>query len=286
MGGAIANIVETTERMKLSEFHQISQFITSEYGIKLPDFKKTMVEGRLQKRLRQTGIPSFSKYIDFVFSLEGKGELLEMVDAISTNKTDFFRESSHFDFLNSTFLPKYSAENSREQLKIWSSASSSGEEIYTIAMIIEEFNAAPENSKVNYSILGTDISVEKLRTAVSAIYPIDRIKDIPISFRDKYLLKSKDTSKKIVRFIPQIRSKAEFQRLNLMDTSYSVRQDFDIVFCRNVLIYFDKEMQEKVINRLCTKLKTGGYFFLGHSESIIGKNVPLRQIEPTIYQKI
>ncbi|MEP5612540.1 MAG: CheR family methyltransferase [Cyclobacteriaceae bacterium] len=282
----LPNIVETAERMQLSEFQQISQFITSEYGIKLPDFKKTMVEGRLQKRLRKTGIASFSKYIDFVFSVEGKGELLEMVDAISTNKTDFFRESSHFDFLNSTFLLKYATENPREQLKIWSSAASSGEEIYTIAMVIEEFNAIPDNSKINYSILGTDISVDKLKTAISAIYPIDRIKDIPISMRDKYLMKSKDSAKKIVRFIPQIRSKAEFQRLNLMDSSYSVKQDFDIVFCRNVLIYFDKEMQERVINRLCTKLKTGGYFFLGHSESIIGKNVPLKQIEPTIYQKI
>ncbi|MEP1093492.1 MAG: CheR family methyltransferase [Cyclobacteriaceae bacterium] len=286
MEGAIPNIVETAERMKLSEFQQISQFITSEYGIKLPDFKKTMVEGRLQKRLRQTGITSFSQYIDFVFSVEGKSELLEMVDAISTNKTDFFRESSHFDFLSNRFLPKYSTESPREQLKIWSSAASSGEEIYTIAMVVEEFNSNPDNSRVNYSILGTDISVEKLKTAISAIYPIDRIKDVPIALRDKYLMKSKDSSKKIVRFVPQIRSKAEFQRLNLMDRSYNLNQDFDIVFCRNVLIYFDKEMQEKVINRLCTKLKPGGYFFLGHSESIIGKNVPLKQIEPTIYQKI
>lgn len=286
MSNFIPNIVEVAQRMTLSEFHQISTFITSEYGIKLPDFKKTMVEGRLQKRLRITGITSFSQYIDFVFSAEGKGELLEMVDAISTNKTDFFRESSHFDFLNNIFLPMYAQKSAREKLKIWSAAASSGEEIYTIAMVLEEFNTTPETSNVNYSILGTDISIDKLKTAISAIYPVDRIKDIPIMLRDKYLMKSKDEAKKIVRFIPQIRSKASFQRLNLMDSSYDVRESFDIVFCRNVLIYFDKEMQEKVINKLCEKLKRGGYFFLGHSESIIGKDVPLKQVEPTIYQKI
>ena len=286
MSNIIPNIAEVAQRMTLAEFHQISTFITSEYGIKLPDFKKTMVEGRLQKRLRMSSIGSFSQYIDFVFSPEGKDELLEMVDAISTNKTDFFRESSHFNFLNKIFLPEYSSESSREKLKIWSAAASSGEEIYTIAMVLEEFNTSPEHSNVNYSILGTDISIEKLKTAISAIYPTDRIKDIPIMLRDKYLMKSKDVAKKIVRFVPQIRSKATFQRLNLMDSSYGVRENFDIIFCRNVLIYFDKEMQERVINKLCKNLKFGGYFFLGHSESIIGKDVPLKQIEPTIYKKI
>ena len=285
MTEVIPNIVESAQRMTMSEFRQISEFVTTEYGIKLPDFKKTMVEGRLQKRLRRTGIASFAEYIEFVFSKKGGDELLEMVDAISTNKTDFFRESSHFTFLNNVLLPKFSEENGRGTLKIWSAAASSGEEIYTLAMVLEEFNAAQDHLRVNYSILGTDISIEKLRAAISAIYPSDRIRDIPVPLRDKYLMKSKDASKKVVRFVPSIRSKAKFQRLNLMDSRYDVDSDFDIIFCRNVLIYFDKDLQEKVINKLCQKLKPGGHFFLGHSESIIGKNVPLVQIEPTVYRK-
>ncbi len=283
---SIPNIVDSPQRMSQEEFRQISEFITTHYGIKLPDFKKTMVEGRLQKRLRKTAIKSFSEYIDFVFSKKGTEEMLEMIDAISTNKTDFFRESTHFDFLTNTLLPQFAEENVREKLKIWSAAASSGEEIYTIAMVMEEYNADVSKSSINYSILGTDISIEKLKTAIAAIYPEDRIKDIPIFIRDKYLMKSKDATKKVVRFIPSIRSKVQFKRLNLMENNYSVDGDYDIVFCRNVLIYFDKELQERVINRLCEKLKTGGYFFLGHSESIIGKKVPLRQVEPTVYQKI
>jgi chemotaxis protein methyltransferase CheR len=271
--------------MTSAEFKQISEFITTEYGIKLPDFKKTMVEGRLQKRLRKTGISSFAEYIDYVFSKNGKPELLEMVDAISTNKTDFFRESTHFDFLTNKYLPWFAENNHRGILKIWSSAASSGEEIYTIAMVIEEFISKMTGPRIDYSILGTDISVDKLRTAVDAVYPEDRIKDVPISLRDKYMLKSKDPNKKMIRFIPSIRSKVKFQRLNLMDAKYHLGEDFDIIFCRNVLIYFDKDLQEVVINKLCQNLKPGGQFFLGHSESIIGKSVPLIQIEPTVYQK-
>lgn len=280
------NIVENVQRMSRDEFRQISEFITANYGIKLPDFKKTMVEGRLQKRLRRTGIRSFAEYIEYVFSNRGKEELLEMIDAISTNKTDFFRESSHFDFLTHKYLPAFIDANPRDPLKIWSAAASSGEEIYTIAMVIEEFIATSGGSRMNYSILGTDISIEKLKTAVSAIYPEDRIKDVPILYRDKYLMKSKDATKKMIRVIPSIRAKTQFQRLNLMDPQYDVRGVFDVIFCRNVLIYFDKDLQERVINKLCEKLKPGGHFFLGHSESIIGKNVPLKQIEPTVYQKI
>ena len=279
------NIIVDKQRMTDEEFRRISTFITTEYGIKLPDFKKTMVEGRLHKRLRATGIDSFKDYIDIVFSERGKNELLEMVDAISTNKTDFFRESGHFDFLNDHLLPEF-LNSAKSKLKIWSAAASSGEEIYSIAMMIEEFRAKENGARLNYSILGTDISIEKLRSAITAVYHEDRIKDVPIEVRNKYFLKSKDVSKRTVRIIPSLRSKVEFKRQNLMDHSYGVGDDFDIIFCRNVLIYFDKDLQERVINKLCSKLSVGGYFFLGHSESIIGKQVPLKQVIPTVYKKI
>ncbi len=285
MEGVTYDIVPDKQRMTDAEFRRISQFVTGEYGIKLPDFKKTMVEGRLHKRLRATGISSFKEYIELVFSKEGHQELLEMVDAISTNKTDFFRESAHFDFLTSKVLPEFQQLNSRNKLRIWSSAASSGEEIYSIAVNIEEYRLA-NNYPFDYTVLGTDISVDKLKYAISAVYPIDRIKEVPIEVRNRYFLKSKDATKKTVRVIPGIRSKVEFRRLNLMDNSYQVGSDFDIIFCRNVLIYFDKDIQEQVINKLASKLKPGGYFFLGHSESIIGKKVPLTQVIPTVYRKV
>lgn len=266
------------------EFKKVSTFITSNYGIKLPDFKKTMVEGRLQKRLRTTGISSFKDYIAYVFSEKGNAELLDMVDAISTNKTDFFRESLHFDFLTKKILPAYAESRTHGTLKIWSAAASSGEEIYTIAFVMEEFISSLEKSRMDYSIIGTDISIEKLKSAINAVYHREHV-NIPAEIMKKYLLRSKDRNNPMVRIIPSIRKKTRFQRLNLMDSLYHLDSNFDVVFCRNVLIYFDKETQERVINRLCNHLKPGGYFFLGHSESIIGKEVPLKQIMPTVYQK-
>jgi len=273
--------------MSDEEFKKLSSFVTTNYGIKLPPIKKIMVEGRLQKRLKATQISSFEKYIAHVFSEEGSAEMVHMIDAISTNKTDFFRESSHFELLTEVLIPKYLEINRSKNITIWSAAASTGEEIYTLAMVLEEFNASRDYSdRVDYRIFGTDISVEAIKAANAAVYSFDRIKDIPVALRNKYFLRSKDRKANQVRVIPTLRNKVSFSRLNLMDINYAIDTSFDILFCRNVLIYFDKEIQEKVINKLCQKLKTGGYFFLGHSESIIGKKVPLKQIKPTVYERI
>ncbi len=280
------NIYEK-ERISDQDFDRLSTFVTHHYGIKLPKVKKVMVEGRLQKRLRATGVGNFNTYLELIFSEQGKAEIVNMIDAISTNKTDFFRESAHFDYLITHLLPTYLEVKNKKNISIWSAASSTGEEIYTLAMVFEEYNSKQEFSgKIDYKILGTDISVEAIKTAKSAVYAYDRIKDVPLELRDKYFLRSKDRSANKVRVIPTLRSKATFQRLNLMDNQYTLSGEFDIIFCRNVLIYFDKETQEAVINKLCQKLRVGGLFFLGHSESIIGKNVPLEQLKPTIYKRI
>lgn len=277
------------EKQKLSdtEFGRLSTFVTTNYGIRLPKEKKVMVEGRLQKRLRATGSSNFKIYLEMVFGEGGEDELVHMIDAISTNKTDFYRESAHFDFLTNTVLPEYRELNQKRNLSIWSAAASTGEEIYTLAMVLEEYNLRQKNDKqLDYKILGTDISVEALKQAINAVYKFDRIKDVPYDIRSKYFLKSKNRESNTVRVIPRLRSKATFKRLNLIDGQYDVDQQFDMVFCRNVLIYFDKVTQESVINKLCQRLRKGGYFFLGHSESILGKNVPLKPILPTIYEKI
>jgi chemotaxis protein methyltransferase CheR len=166
-------------------------------------------------------------------------------------------------------------------MKIWSAGCSSGEEVYTIAMTISEFKES--HPDLNYSVLGTDISTDILQRAVNAVYKEEKIQTIPLQLKKKYLLRSKDRTKKMVKVVPELRKRAYFKRLNFMDVSYDTTDVFDVIFCRNVLIYFNRDIQEKVINRLCTRLRTGGYFFIGHSESIMGMDVPLKQIRPTIF---
>ena len=267
------------------EFDKLSEFISSQFGIKLPRAKKTMLQARLQNRLKVLNMDSFSEYTKFIFSgALSESEVVHMVDAVSTNKTDFFRENQHFEFMKSVILPELDAANAR-YIKVWSSASSSGEEAYTIIMTIYDYFEGKRMPDL--SVLGTDISTRILQKAIDAVYTEDRVNMMTLQQKRKYLLKSKDRLKPTVRFLPFVRDKATFKRLNLTDLKYlGIPNDHDIVFCRNVLIYFDRQMQEKVINRLCSHLKTGGYFFLGHSESINGLNVPLKQLKPTIYQKI
>ena len=268
-----------------ADFTKLSNFIYVNYGIKLPISKKIMLQSRLTSRLKINGMKSYAEYTKYVLSGEAsESEIVHMIDLVSTNKTDFYRESAHFDFMKEVVLPDFLVADSRQPLKIWSSASSSGEEAYTIAMVISEF--IENNRKIDFEILGTDISARILEKAKLGIYPMDRVDVIPLSQKKKYLLRSKDQENPMVRIVPSLRAKARFQRLNLMDTSYNVPKDFDIIFCRNVLIYFDRETQEKVINKLCMHLKPGGYFFLGHSESISGIDVPLKPLKPTMFVKI
>lgn len=280
----VHNIYNT--RLTDAEFTKMSNFIYNEYGIKMPYAKKTMLQSRLHKRLRELNIPSFKEYIDYLFSKDGmQNELVHMIDVVSTNKTDFFREPAHFDFLRETMLPQFvSASNANRYLKIWSAGCSTGEEPYTISMVLSDFAAS--QAGFSFSIFATDISSRALKHAVTAIYTEDRVAQIPMTIKKKYFLKSKDKTNLTVRIIPQLRGKVTFQRLNFMANSYNVYDNFDIIFCRNVLIYFDRQTQESVINKLCKKLKPNGFFFLGHSESITNMNVPLKQIKPTIFRKI
>lgn len=271
--------------LSVDDFNKLSSFIYNESGIKMPPVKRIMLQSRLQKRLKELKMTSFKEYCNYIFSKEGlNSEIIHMLDVVSTNKTDFFREPVHFDFLTSTVLPELVNASKHRNIKIWSAGCSSGEEPYTVAIVLFEF--MEKNSTLDFSILGTDISTKILQKAIDAVYKEERVEGIPLELKRKYFLKSKDRENPSVKMSPELRSKVRFERLNFMDSSYSIRDSFDIVFCRNVLIYFDRETQEKVINKICTKINTGGYFFLGHSESIMNMNLPLRQIKPTIFQKI
>ncbi|PIB34947.1 hypothetical protein BFP72_05830 [Reichenbachiella sp. 5M10] len=280
----ILPVQSARKTLNAHEYQQLSEFITANYGIRLPEHKKVMVEGRLQKRLKELNLESFAAYIDLVLGEEETSEVIEMINAVSTNKTDFFREPAHFDFMNQVVLPKLIQSSGRNELKIWSSAASTGEEIYTIAMVVEEY-MRNKSVSADYSVMGTDISVEALHHAVNAVYHTNRLVNISHVMKQRYFLKSKDPLKPLARIKPELRAKTAFGRLNLMDEEYDLPDSYDIIFCRNVLIYFDRPNQEKVIARLIRKLKPGGYLFVGHSESLFDRGANIKLIKPTIYQK-
>ena len=265
------------------EFNRLSEFIQTNYGIKLPQGKRIVLQGRLQKRLKVLSMNDFKTYVDYVFSVEGQGEIVNMIDVVSTNKTDFFRESAHFDYLSNTILPELLNGNRYKTVRVWSAGCSSGEEPYTLAMVINEFKE--KNPGMEYNILATDISTQMLQKGVDAVYRLDHTVDIPLYLKKKYLLRSKDPSLGQVRIVKELRDKVQFRRVNFMDSVYQVENEFDIIFCRNALIYFERPVQEAIINKLCQHLVKGGYFVLGHSETITNMNVPLERVASTISRK-
>jgi chemotaxis protein methyltransferase CheR len=267
------------------DFLRLSEFITREFGIKIPAVKKPMLQSRLQKRLKDLGYNNFTDYVNYLFSEQGlEEEVIHMIDIVSTNKTDFFRENSHFDYLLHTVLPDCYPAGTKASLKVWSAGCSSGEEAYTLAIVLSEYKE--KNPLIDFSVFATDISARMLRTANAAIYREDRTDNIPMGLKMKYFLRSKNREEKKIRIIPELREKVIFSRLNLADDCHSTPFVFDIVFCRNVLIYFDRKVQEKIILKLCSNIRKDGYLFLGHSESIAGLNLPLRHVIPTVYIKI
>ncbi len=273
------------EPMSRRTFSLFADFIQSELGIKMPESKRTMIQTRLRKRMRSLGIISYDDYYDYVFSPAGKEtELIHMIDAVTTNKTDFFREPAHFDYLTDKVLPEL-ARNRGEaaRLRLWSAGCSSGEEAYTIAMVMNEYRE--KGSKLTYSIYATDISVNSLKKGIMGIYDEDRIAPISMDLRKKYLLKSKNREKRVVRVTPLLRSAVKFQRLNFMEDEYRFNQKFDIVFFRNVLIYFDRPTQESTLLKICRCMRQGAYLFSGHSETLSGMKLPLEPVASTVYRR-
>ena len=267
------------------DFGRLSRFIYDICGIKMPDVKKTMLEARLQKRLRSLGMHSFTDYCDYLFAPEGQEqELVQMLDMVTTNKTDFFREPDHFDRLTQNVLPDWLKRHEGATLSIWSAGCSSGEEPYTLAMVLSEF--ALRNPGFDFRILATDLSTRVLEKAKTAIYPEALVQPVPIELKRKYLLRSKDRASEMVRIVPELREKVRFRRLNFMDEDFGMRDQMDIIFCRNVIIYFDRPTQEKLLQRFHRQMKPGAFIFMGHSETLSGLNVPLVSVYPTVYRKL
>ena len=271
------------EQLSSRNFHRLAQFIQDYSGIKMPANKRTMLEGRLRRRMRATRISDVNAYCHYLFEQDGMdSEVIHLIDAVTTNKTEFFREPAHFDFLINKGLPALAAKGKRE-IKIWSSACSTGAEPYTIAMVMDEFCA--QQRGLDYSVLCTDICTEVLEQAIAGRFSEQMIEPVSTVRRQRYVMRAKDPSRNEVRIKPHLRGKLAFARLNLMDEAYPIETGLDIIFCRNILIYFDKATQAKVLSRLCSHLASGGYLFLGHSESIVGIDLPVTQIANTVFQK-
>ncbi len=258
-----------------SQFEQIKHTVYDFCGIKLGEEKRELVKSRLTKRLYALNLNNFDEYLNLVG--KDSSEFSEMIDSLTTNKTDFFREMPHFDFLSKEILPNIIGHS--KHLRIWSAACSSGEEPYSIAMLLHEI--LPDINRWDIKILATDISGGILEKARKAEYHEDNVKDIPHSLRQKYFVKT-PSNKFLVT--DKIRNMVKFARLNLMG-NWKMKGPFDVIFCRNVMIYFDKKTQGTLVNRFYDLIEPGGYLFVGHSESLNGVVHKYRYIKPAVYLK-
>lgn len=269
-------------------FLQVGKMITERYGIKMPPEKKIMFQARLQRRLFELDIHSFEEYAMRLFDeSDGSTEFNQLADFISTNKTEFFREKEHFDFLSGNIFSEYLKNSTSAifpQLNLWSAGCSSGQEAYSIGIQLEEFMKV-NGIRFDYSILATDISGKMLKLAREAVYPMSQVEGIPIELKYRYFMKSKSDNDQKVRVVKEIREKVRVGYLNLMDGLYPFQSQFDVVFLRNTLIYFDPKVQLKVLTKVLDSLKSGGYLFIGHSESLINLHLPIKSIAPSVYIK-
>lgn len=287
---ADAGNLSSVKSAKLSarQFARMAEYIESNFGIKMPPAKKTMLESRLRRRMLRAGFDSFSAYLDYIFSPRGRREELpHTVDAITTNKTYFFREPEHFKILCREIIPRLTAARTlkdHEPLSIWSSACSTGEEPYTLAMVLSEY--AEGHRDFTFTILASDLSIRALRKACQAVYLEEQLDAVPLLLKQKYMLRSRDRSLGLTQVTTRLRRTVTFRRINLMGEDFGIDNKPHVIFCRNVNIYFSKENQEKLLNRFHQLLLPGGFLFIGHSESLAGMNVPFEMVVPTVYRKI
>ena len=266
------------------EFKLISTLVYDKFGINLSDEKRTLIVQRLQKVVSDGGFNSFKEYYEYVIREPSGEAMLTLVDRISTNHTFFFREKSHFDYLTSNVFPQISdllLKKGSRDLRIWCAGCSSGEEPYTLSILASEFFAG--GYAMDTGILATDVSVTALEKAVTGIYQPGQFTQMPLIYRQKYFTPLKDGSWAVKQ---NIKDMVLFRRLNLMRTEYPFRGKFHMIFCRNVMIYFDKPTRQALIERFHRYTEPGGYLFIGHSETIDRTTGMYKYIQPAAYQKI
>ncbi|NLW84252.1 MAG: protein-glutamate O-methyltransferase [Phycisphaerae bacterium] len=281
------NAIAIDDKLTLTdaEFEQISDRVYDHCGINLHDGKKELVRARLAKIIRQGRFDSFSQYMEHVAADASGQAFSDLIDSLSTNLTSFFRESIHFDYLARSYLPELVAHKQRSgqlRLRAWSAGCSSGEEPYTIAITLLE--SLPDRARWDIKLLATDISTRILKRAREGIYERERIEPVPPALKNRYLTMRTQNGQKQFEVASTLRNIITFKYLNLMQ-EWPFRGPFDFIFCRNVMIYFDKPTQQRLIDRFWKVLAPGGVLFTGHSESLTGIRHQFQYVQPTIYRK-
>jgi chemotaxis protein methyltransferase CheR len=278
---------EMTDRSTLAPglFSKFQKLIYQEAGIWLAIHKHALLTGRLARRLRLLGLSNMQQYYELVTQPDQQHERAVMIDCITTNETHFFREPRHFDYLERQVFPKWQQEAAAGErvmkLRVWSAGCSTGEEPYSLAMLL--LKHFPENKGWDLEVLGTDISTRVLEKARAAMYSIEKSKEIPAEHLRAYMLKGRGDHKAVMKVSPELHRVVRFARVNLHADSYPILGSFDLIFCRNVLIYFDQESKTKVIGGILRHLSPSGLLFVGHSEHLGGIAPGLKTVAPTIH---
>lgn len=275
---------DSRTRISPRMFARLAEFVEGHAGIKLPASKQALVEGRLLRLLRSSSMDSIDAFCEHVLSARATaGQRRDLINALTTNKTDFFREPAHFEYLASRILPEI-VHDCSGRMRCWSAAASTGMEAYTLAMVIADY--ARRAGPLDFEILATDIDTNVLKEARRGVYPLASLEPVPTQLRSRYVQRARDLRRLEGRIVPELRNRIAFGRLNLMEPRYPVGDPMDLILCRNVLIYFEKHVQAKVVARLCDNLKPGGHLMLGHSESITGLDLPLKSVANTVFRRL
>jgi chemotaxis protein methyltransferase CheR len=274
-----------SKKISAEQFEFLANYLSSKYGLNIPNEKKVLLESRLITRLNHLKFDSIEQYLDYIFkSKEGQQEYEVFVEHITTHKTFFFRENYQFEFLK-RILPEYQRNHGNRLINIWSAGCSTGEEVYTLGIVMNE--KKQDMPILDYRITGTDISIPSLKRAARGMFSMTELDNMPEGVQSKYFTTHNHNGEPILQFAnTEIKSKINLGVLNLNNKYYNFSSAFDFIFCRNVTIYFNAKTRNEVLTRIVDKLKPGGYLFLGHSETALGTILPLKNIQPTIYQKV
>jgi chemotaxis protein methyltransferase CheR len=266
-----------------ADYRYVATLLYSRFGIQLGNAKRVLVAGRLTKRVRQLGFSSFPQYFEYLQADKSGNELSEFINRLTTNHSFFHREKDHFEFLKTRVFPELKRTLERDPrypVRIWSAGCAAGEEVYTLALVMRDF-FGPAIDRSDIGLLGTDISLAALKTASAGVYPAQKLSELPPAMRAGFREVGNDQFE-----LPQeVRRMVLFKRLNLMADSYPFKNPFDVIFCRNVMIYFDQASRSRLVHSFYRHVKPGGYFFIGHSETILRADCPFEYVSPAIYRK-
>ncbi|CAK0749066.1 Chemotaxis protein methyltransferase [Azospirillaceae bacterium] len=262
----------------------IADIVHSESGVRLTTAKKSMIQARLIRRMQALRLSSLEDYVEYLRSSpDGKAERSALVDVLTTHKTDFFRERHHFTYLQETALPGLPRPRGLKTWRSWSAGCSSGEEAWSLAMVLADYFGEEENWR--FHILATDISEMVISIGQRAVYPRTMIEPVPQNYQDRFIMNGHGRQAGKIRIVPELRKTVTFAKENLLAPDAGGSESFEIIFCRNVVIYFDRDATLQLIKHLARRLAPGGYLFIGHSETINGEAVGLKTVAPTVFQK-